>query len=71
MQEEAKRQQKLEEYNKKADEIKKRIETLRNNYTGEGSHMDSANNAGMSGMDEYESGVNFQSTLLDQEEMEI
>ena len=33
--------------------------------------MDSANNAGMSGMDEYESGVNFQSTLLDQEEIEI
>ncbi len=65
MQEEAKRQKKLEEYNKKTDEIKKRIETLRNNYTGEGSHMESANNAGMSGMDEYESGVNYQSAFFD------
>jgi hypothetical protein len=71
MQEEAKRHKKLEEYNKKTEEIKKRIETLRNNYTGEGSHMESAHNPGMSGMDEYESGVNYQSTLLDHEEMEI
>ena len=71
MQEEAKRSKKLEEYNKKTEEIKKRIDTLRNNYTGEGSHMESAHNPGMSGMDEYESGVNYQSTLLDQEEMEI
>lgn len=65
------RHKKLEEYNKKTEDIKKRIETLRNNYTGEGSNMESAHNAGMSGMDEYESGVNYQSTLLDHEEMEI
>lgn len=44
---------------------------MRNNYTGHGSQMDSENNAGMSGMDEYESGVNYQSAMLDQEEFEI
>ena len=71
MQDDAKRQKKLEEYNKKTDEIKRRLETLRNNYTGEGSHMDSAHNAGMSGMEDYDSGVNYQSAVLDQEEIEI
>lgn len=59
MEDDTKRQKKLEEYNKKTEEIKKRIDTLRANYTGQGSHMESAHNAGMSGMDEYESGVNY------------
>ena len=71
MQEEAKRQKKYDQYQKKTEEIKKRLETLRNNYTGHGSQMDSENNGGMSGMDEYESGANYQSAMQDQEEYEI
>jgi hypothetical protein len=60
MQEDAKRQKKYEAYNKKTEEIKRRIETLRNNYTGSGSRIGSADNAAMSGgMEDYESGVNF------------
>ena len=60
MQDEVKRQKKLEEYNKKTEEIKRRLETMRNNYTGEGSHLESANIGGMSGgLDDYDSGMNY------------
>jgi hypothetical protein len=59
MQEEANRQKKFDQYTKKTQEIKRRLETLRNNYTGEGSRLDSVNHAGMSGMDEYDSPMNY------------
>lgn len=51
--EEAKREKKLADYNKKALEIQQRIKTLQNTYTSEAA-MSESHGGGLSGLDEYE-----------------
>jgi hypothetical protein len=47
------------------------MQVMHNNYTGEGSHLDSANNAGMSGMEDYDSAAGYQSAIDYNQELEI
>lgn len=73
MEEEAKREKKLKEYNKKAAEIQERLKTMHNNFMSEAA-MSESHHGGLSGLEEYDgygTGAGYQSAIDYNNELEI